>query len=177
MILVVLAIAIIFLIVGAILLYKGFKKNDDLLMAPLFLVIFAAIAIFFLSIFVFAFIDDCASAPAIERKIIAYELENAEIEERINIAVKEYLKHEKDVMADISGDITDPMAVVMAYPELNSSAIVTEQINVWKSNNNEIKDLKAKRIDIATSRWWLYFGGDKMLEEIDAELEAQSVKN
>ena len=178
MILVILAIFIVILVAGIILGCKGYNDDEDAMYAVgVVMSVISCIATAIALLITIILAADCSSAKAIERKIITYELENAAIEERIDITVKEYLKHEKDVMTGISNEISDPMAVVMAYPELNSSAIVAEQIEVWKTNNNEIKNLKAQQIDLATEQWWLYFGGDEILESVDAKLEAELAKN
>lgn len=166
MILVILAIAIIaFTITGTISARSNGRKCEFTSW-----VCGAIVGIVLLATLIMAM--DCSTAPAIEREIAVYEAENAKIEERISTTISEYLIHEKDIMNNISTDITDPMAVVMAYPELSSSELVSKQISIWEKNNNEIKRLKSEKINLATEQWWLYFGGDELLESVDAELAA-----
>jgi hypothetical protein len=171
MILVILAIAIIaFIITSTICARTNGKKCEFMSW-----VCGVAVGMVLLATLIIAM--DCSTAPAIEREIAVYEAENAKIEERISTTVSEYLTHEKDIMNNISTDITDPMAVVMAYPELSSSELVSKQISIWEKNNNEIKKLKSQKINLATEQWWLYFGGDEILESVDAKLEAELAKN
>lgn len=51
------------------------------------------------------------------------------------------------------------LIVVGAIPELNSSQLISKQIEILESNNEKIKELKDKVARLSASKWWLYFGG------------------
>ena len=36
-----------------------------------------------------------------------------------------------------------------------------KQMDIYAENNTKIKELREELIDINSSRWWLYFGGNK----------------
>ena len=52
----------------------------------------------------------------------------------------------------------DSIYVVLAYPELNASDLVAEQVKIYYANNNKIKEMKEEKINANIYRWWLYFG-------------------
>lgn len=93
----------------------------------------------------------------IEEKLAMYEQENQKIEQVVDAATKEYLGYESKVYDNI-GDKSDVVTTVAMYPELASSEIVKEQIKLYESNNEKIKQLKEDRIDLGRDKWWLYFG-------------------
>ena len=43
------------------------------------------------------------------------------------------------------------------YPELKSNELATKQINLYISNNAEIKKLKEAKLDYEVYKWWLFF--------------------
>ena len=96
----------------------------------------------------------------VDEKIDMYEEENKRIEEEVANTVNAYLEHEAEVMDKTSEKIEpgDSMSVVLAYPELNSSKLIAEQIKIYYENNNKIKQLKEDKINIKVYKWWLYFG-------------------
>lgn len=96
----------------------------------------------------------------VDEKIEMYEEENKKIEQEIADVVNRYIEHEAEVMNKTSEKIEpgDSMCVVLAYPELNSSELIAEQIKIYYENNNKIKELKEDKINIKVYKWWLYFG-------------------
>ena len=71
-------------------------------------------------------------------------------------AIVIYLDH-NTMIDDVSGE--NAITLVNLYPDLKSSELVTQEINIHTENNAKIKELKEKQIDIRTYKWWLYFGG------------------
>ena len=96
----------------------------------------------------------------IDEKIEMYEEENKKIEQEIADVVNRYIEHEAEVMNKTSEKIEPgaSMCVVLAYPELNSSELIAEQIKIYYENNNKIKQLKEDKINITVYKLWLYFG-------------------
>jgi hypothetical protein len=106
---------------------------------------------------------ECINLRTIDSKIAMYEEENTRIEAQIDVAVKEYMAHEKDIMSDASpetpAESETSIVLVSAYPELASDTLVQKQLAVYTSNNEKIKELKEDKINGAAKQWWLYFGG------------------
>lgn len=104
---------------------------------------------------------NCSSLRTIDSKIAMYEEENTRIETQIDAAVKAYIEHEKEIMTKAAPDAAPgsetSVVLVAAYPELASNMLVQEQLRVYTSNNEKIKELKEAKINGAVMRWWLYF--------------------
>lgn len=86
--------------------------------------------------------------------IAMYEEENKQLEDKIDIVVEEYLKHEgetydKSIPAD---------TLIVIYPELASNQIVSQYIEILNSNKAEIKQLKQEQINISVWKFLVYFG-------------------
>lgn len=96
----------------------------------------------------------------VDEKIEMYEEENKKIEQEIADVVNRYIEHEAEVMNKTSEKIEpgDSIYAVLAYPELNSSELIAEQIKIYYENNSKIKQLKEDKINIKVYKWWLYFG-------------------
>lgn len=116
---------------------------------------------FFLSfIFTLACLGSIISAEkSYPQQIQMYEEENKKIEAQISEAVQVYLAHESEVYSNIKLPDDSLVSVVAAIPELNSSQLISKQIEILESNNEKIKELKDKVAQSSESRWWLYFGG------------------
>ena len=100
--------------------------------------------------------DDVISEKTIEKKIVAYEENNEEIETQIGTLVQNYMEYEKDTFSSIKNE--DYISLVSLYPELKSDELVQSQMSLYLDNNKKILKLKEQKIDIAKSKWWLYFG-------------------
>lgn len=96
----------------------------------------------------------------IDEKIEMYEEENAKIEWQVAESVNAYLVHESEIMKNATEQINPESAItiVAAYPELNSSELITKQIELYNYNRAQIKSLKESKISLAVHRWWVYFG-------------------
>lgn len=92
----------------------------------------------------------------IDEKISMYEEENLKIETQVQTVVKEYLKHEKETFENC--DAESMITLIDMYPELKSDTLVSKQIDVYVSNNEEIKNLKREKINISNYKWFVYFG-------------------
>ena len=123
-------------------------SNTDGIFGSFFSIILIAVFCFFA--------DDVISEKTIEKKIAAYEESNEEIETQIGTLVQNYMEYEKDTFSSIKNE--DYMSLVSLYPELKSDELVQSQMSLYVDNNKKILKLKEQKIDIAKSKWWLYFG-------------------
>lgn len=151
MILVILAICIALIVIGAIIMndYDYEEAGGALVAIGSVIGVVALIAIVGLSI-------TLGSIYGIDQKIEMYEAQNAQIEESVAIAVEKYMQHEGDIMTEVAPD--SAITLVSLYPELKSDTLIEKQIEVYVSNNNKIVELKEKRITAPLLKWWLYFG-------------------
>lgn len=90
-----------------------------------------------------------ASGSVIDKKIAMYEEENIKIENSIDIIVKEYQEYETEMY--------DTMTAAMLFPELASNTLVQKQIEIYVGNNQQIKVLKANKLNHNLFGWWLFF--------------------
>ena len=97
------------------------------------------------------------SAKKIDAKIEMYSTENAKIETQITEAVEKYLEHELNIYDSLQGE--DIQTLLVVYPELNSNELVKKQIEIFVENNQQIKKLKNKKLNINTWKFVVYFGG------------------
>lgn len=93
----------------------------------------------------------------IEKKLAMYEEENLKIETKIKDTIKSYMEYEQETYDKVLKD-ADLTTIVLKYPELNSNELVKAEIEVYKDNNNKIRELKEKQINKSVMAWWLYFG-------------------
>lgn len=93
----------------------------------------------------------------IDKKIELYNNQNKEIEEKVEIVVKEYMQHESNTFKGLKTD-ESYIALVTLYPELKADKLIQQEIDLYEENNNKIIDLKEKKINAIIYKWWLYFG-------------------
>lgn len=118
-----------------------------------------SLAIFCVSFVVFVIVGACySSVRVVDKKIAMYQEENERIEERIQVVVNEYMQYESDTFDKIQGE-GDPITYVTLFPELKSNTLVAKQIEVYESNNQQIKELQCEKLDHELEAWWLFFGG------------------
>ena len=93
----------------------------------------------------------------IPTQIAMYEEENARIEEKVRDTVNKYMEYEGGVIMEIAPE-DDAMSLISLYPDLKTDQLITEEINVYIANNDQIKALRAEQAEQASYKWWLYFG-------------------
>lgn len=93
----------------------------------------------------------------IPNKIAMYQEENAIIEERVSSTVAKYMEYEKDIIYEVTPS-DDTMILISLYPELSSDELIKEEINVYVSNNNKIRELKDMELNKSIYKFLLYFG-------------------
>lgn len=107
-------------------------------------------------IFLFILVNQVKELDVIDKKIEMYQEENTNIENNIDVLVKNYMEHEKSTLKEFKAESS--ITLVNLYPELKSNELVQQQLNIYVENNNKIKELKEHKLDYQISKWWLYFG-------------------
>ena len=92
----------------------------------------------------------------IDEKIAMYKKENTKIEAQMDMLVSKYMKFETDTYGELKNESS--ITLVSLYPDLKSDELVKKQIDVYESNNKEIRKMKERKIDLKVLKWWLYFG-------------------
>lgn len=92
----------------------------------------------------------------INPKIEMYSEENQNIENEINTLVEKYMNYESDTYGELKGE--SGITLVSLYPELKADTLLEKQIELYMENNQKIKSLKEKLINLTNLKWWLYFG-------------------
>lgn len=100
---------------------------------------------------------EVATENIIDSKIAMYQEENANIEKDIDKIVKEYLEHEHNTFADLKTEESS-ITLVTLFPELKADTLVQQQLEIYVANNASIKQLREEKINMAKTKWILYFG-------------------
>ena len=95
-----------------------------------------------------------------DKKLAMYEEENIKIETKVKETVRAYMNYEEEVYKNLI-ETADLTTLLIKYPELNSNELIKMEIETYKENSKQIKDLKSKQIDRSLMAWWLYFGKQK----------------
>lgn len=93
----------------------------------------------------------------LDQKIEMYTEENEKIESQMSELIAQYMDYESSTLGDLKGESS--IALISLYPELKADALVAKQTEIYIENNQKIKELKEKAINISNYKWWLYFGG------------------
>lgn len=147
LIVIILIIAILF-VIGCVLIAKDSDVGFALLIITLVLGAVAGIA----------FISLISTYPYnVDQKLEMYQEENIEIETKVKDTVRVYMDYEEDVYKNLI-EAADLTTLLIKYPELNSNELIKTEIETYKENSKQIKDLKSKQIDRGLMAWWLWFG-------------------
>ena len=142
-----LALTVLFFVLTLLCLFKC--NDEEIACVPgFFFLVFLVISIF-VGIGV-------ANGRALDSKIAMYAEENENIETEMNALVEQYMNYESGTYGELKGESS--ITLVSLYPELKADTLVTKQIEVYIANNEKIKELKEKKIDLSVKKWWLYFG-------------------
>ena len=79
----------------------------------------------------------------IDKKIAMYQKENTKIENQMDVLVSQYMKFETDTYGELKNESS--ITLVSLYPDLKSDELVKKQIEVYESNNKEIREMKEKK--------------------------------
>ena len=145
MILLVLGIGVLCFVIGLCI------DDEDIWGLGIFVSCVAMVALFIAGCGLF---NRCHVIP---KQIAMYEEENAVIEEKISSTVQHYMEYEKGIIYEVA-DNESPISLVSLYPELSSDKLVAAEIDVYISNNQTIKELKAKEISKSAFKFAIFFG-------------------
>lgn len=70
--------------------------------------------------------------------------------------VTQYMEYESSAYGELKGE--SGITLISLYPELKADTLVSKQIEIYTENNQKIKELKEKAINISNYKWWVYFG-------------------
>lgn len=143
--------------VGA--LHGFFEDHDMVILNGILVAIFSSIFVVVVVVS-FMFGGHISTSSCIDEQIEMYEDENAQIEQDVSSIINEYCRYEKETMSSVSDKTNTESSIILiaAYPELYSSELVKKQIEIYQGNREQIKELKAEKIELKVYRWWLYFG-------------------
>lgn len=150
-----LTLIVILLFIATFIYAYAYKRNSER-DSYIILAIICGLLDAFLAVWLFSCINTVATAHTIDEKIEMYQEENANIEESINILVKEYMDFESELYSDLKSESF--ITLIALYPELKSDELVQEQINIYTRNNAIIKELREEKIDVSKQKFLVYFG-------------------
>ncbi|MBQ7240302.1 MAG: hypothetical protein IJH63_01605 [Methanobrevibacter sp.] len=101
-------------------------------------------------------ISSLVGARVIDQRIELYQNKNKEIEEKMEIVVKNYMEYEGNTYKELKTD--SYIQLINLYPDLKADQLVKQQINLYIENNNKIIQLKEEKMNKTIYRWWVYFG-------------------
>ena len=156
MLTVLLILGIILLILGII--FYHITDGDD---TSITCVVIGGLLSFICGMCMIFVVSDVITFNHMDERIAIYQEENVRIEEQVKSTVEAYKEYEKEIFGNIDLEkISGEKLIILTsvYPELKSDALVQELISVYVENNNQIKELKTKKLDYKISCWWLYFG-------------------
>lgn len=142
-------IILLFLIFLGLTILAILADGEELSFIPLLGVFVCLIAAIVLCI-------DVKDGAVIDEKIAMYKKENTKIENQMDVLVSQYMKFETDTYGELKNESS--ITLVSLYPDLKSDELVKKQIEVYESNNKEIREMKEKKINLKVLKWWLYFG-------------------
>lgn len=106
---------------------------------------FFSIGAFVLEIIALVYLlNGLVSMRVIDNKIKLYESQNKEIENKIEITVKNYMEYEGNTYKELKSD--NYIQLVNLYPDLKADQLVQQQMTLYTKNNNKIIKLKEKKI-------------------------------
>lgn len=101
-------------------------------------------------------ISSLIGCRVIDRQIELYETQNKEIEEKVELVVKEYMDYEGKTITEFKSE--SYITLINLYPDLKADDMIQQQINLYMNNNSTITHLKERRIKKTIYKWWIYFG-------------------
>ena len=144
------------IIVIGLMIFFEYKYNNDygvdwdlhrIITIPILIIIFIALL---------TMIGSLVECRIIDEKIKLYQKQNKDIEEKIEVVVKQYMDYETNTYKELKSD--SYITLVNLYPELKSDKMVQQQIDLYTKNNEKITDLKEQKINKTIYKWWIYFG-------------------
>lgn len=151
MIWVILAILVL-LFIGSVVLDNWLDECGDIILVGCVISILPALVCVGTGIWLAVSVQ---SGNLLDQKIELAQTQNADIEKKIKVVVDTYLGHEKSTYENLKPD--EVILAATTYPELQSNALVQEQVRVYEENNKKITSLKEQKIDLQIKEWWLHF--------------------
>lgn len=149
---------LILIFVIALVISIGCKICDNYTKVDLDVISFVASVVVVVDLVLFIFlVPEVATAGKIDDKITMYEKENTRIETQIAPVIENYMKYEQETFKNLKAEESLVTFATLYPEELKANEMVQQQINLYISNNNKIRELKEEKIDMQTKRWILFF--------------------
>lgn len=142
----IIVLMIITIIIGVFLYFTEWEEFAVTMVIP-FIVEFIAFIVF---------VSLLVGTRIIDNKIKLYESQNKDIEEKIEVTVKNYMEYEGNTYKELKPD--SYIQIINLYPELKADKLVEQQINLYIKNNKKIIELKEEKLNKTLYKWWIYFG-------------------
>jgi hypothetical protein len=145
----IIVLIIITIIIGMLAIYKADFDEDT---------VFVIFGLLLLALIIVLLVCKgvIINGSVIDQKIDLMQSQNEDIENKIELSVKQYMNYEKDTYKDLKTD--SYIQLVNLYPELKSDTLIQQQMTLYQKNNDDITKLKMDKIDISIYKWWVYFG-------------------
>lgn len=149
-------LTLIFIITTGITIFCEFEyKKDDF--SNWDISRFITIPAICMEIIAFMFLlNNFISLRIIDEEINLYSNQNKEIEQKVEITIKQYMEYENKTFVQLKPE--SYVNLINLYPELKSDELLQKEIKLYIKNNNEILNLKKERLNGTIYKWWLYFG-------------------
>ena len=153
----ILGLVVVFVIIVVFLVLRVKYPSENIKFTFMMISIFLGVVACALIIEICGLSIEVATESTIDSKIAMYQEENANIERDIDKIVKEYLEHEHNTFADLKTEESS-ITLVTLFPELKADTLVQQQLEIYVANNASIKQLREEKINMAKTKWILYFG-------------------
>lgn len=147
---------LIFIITTGITLFCEYEYWQDEFSCWVFSRVITIPAICIEIIFFIFLLDSLISLRIIDEKINLYSNQNKEIEQKVEITIKQYMEYENKTFVQLKPE--SYVNLINIYPELKSDELLQKEIKLYIKNNNEILNLKQEKLNGTIYKWWLYFG-------------------
>lgn len=150
-------ILIVIIVLSYLVVYKASKSdNFGILLISGIISGCSMFCLVFIIILSIKYTIDVSTSYTIDEKISMYTEQNEDIELKLKTTIENYMEYESSTFKEISPK--DSVNLITLYPDLKSDTLVQSQIEVYKNNNEKLKELKEEKIDISKKKWILYFG-------------------
>lgn len=150
---------IVLIVISIIIFILGYFVTDDIDFQEIMMAGSLTTFIIKLGVLIYLLVK-IISLRVINDKIELYQTQNEEIENKVEVVVKQYMEHENKTFTGLKTD-ESYITLVTLYPELKSDKLIEQEINLYEENNKKILELKEQKINEKVYKWWLYFGGNK----------------
>ena len=148
---------ILLFLIGIILLFVGMWIGNKTIHEDLGMTFYGIGIVIIIPVVLITLMMMAAYPYGIDKRIELYETENQKIEEKVKIAVENYLQYENKTFTSVKNKNVDLPILIMTYPELSGNELVKKEIDIYVENTKKIKEMKEERVYKDYYDWWLLF--------------------